>query len=157
MNDPIVDEIRRIREAHAASFNYDLNAIFRDIKAQEKKSGHRFVDLVARHEEPCDSPTIVSGDSTPRWIDRIAVDPNICHGKACITGTRMLVSVILDNLAAGESVETILRSYPTLKAEDVRAALWYAAELARERDGRLTSPSANAASPPAARPFPAGS
>jgi uncharacterized protein (DUF433 family) len=46
--------------------------------------------------------------------DRISVDPSICHGKVCIKGTRIMVSVVLDNLAAGESVEAILRSYPTL-------------------------------------------
>ena len=62
------------------------------------------------------------------WKDRISVDPNICHGKVCIKGTRIMVSVILDNLAAGEPVDAILRSYPTLKAEDIQAALWYAAE-----------------------------
>lgn len=67
------------------------------------------------------------------WKDRISVDPNICHGKVCIKGTRIMVSVILDNLAAGESVDSIQRSYPTLKAEDIQAALWYAAELARDR------------------------
>ena len=67
------------------------------------------------------------------WQDRISVDPNICHGKVCIKGTRIMVSVILDNLAAGESVDSILRSYPTLTAEDVQAAQWYAADLARDR------------------------
>ena len=67
------------------------------------------------------------------WKDHISVDPNICHGKACIKGTRIMVSVILDNLAAGESPERILASYPTLKKEDIEAALRYASELARER------------------------
>ncbi len=67
------------------------------------------------------------------WKDHIRVDPNICHGKVCIKGTRIMVSVILDNLAAGESVESILRSYPTLKAEHIQAALWYAADLARDQ------------------------
>jgi uncharacterized protein (DUF433 family) len=67
------------------------------------------------------------------WKDRISVDPNVCHGKVCIKGTRIMVSVILDNLAAGESVDSILQSYPTLKAEDIQAALWYAADLARDR------------------------
>ena len=67
------------------------------------------------------------------WQDRTSVDPSICHGKVCIKGTRIMVSVILDNLAAGESVDSILRSYPTLKAEDIPAAQWYAAELARDR------------------------
>ena len=45
MNDPIVDEVRRVRDAHAARFNYDLDAIFRDIKEQEKTSGRKFVSL----------------------------------------------------------------------------------------------------------------
>lgn len=67
------------------------------------------------------------------WQDRISVDPAICHGKVCIKGTRIMVSVILDNLAAGESVASILRSYPTLEAGDIQAAQWYAAELARDR------------------------
>ena len=61
------------------------------------------------------------------------MDPNVRHGKACIRGTRIMVSVILDNLAAGESRESILKSYPTLKPEDVQSALAYAAELSRER------------------------
>jgi uncharacterized protein (DUF433 family) len=67
------------------------------------------------------------------WKDRISVDPTICHGKVCIKNTRIMVSVILDNLAAGESFETILKSYPTLKTEDIQASLWYAADLARDR------------------------
>ena len=65
-------------------------------------------------------------------LDRIAVDPNVCHGQARIAGTRIPVSVILDNLAAGVSVEEILRSYPSLTEADIRAALAYAALLAKE-------------------------
>ena len=67
------------------------------------------------------------------WRDRISVDPDVCHGKVCIKGTRIMVSIILDNLAVGEEVSTILRSYPTLQAEDIQAALQYASELVRER------------------------
>lgn len=67
------------------------------------------------------------------WRSRITVDPTICHGKACITGTRVMVSVILDNLAADVPHDDILLSYPSLTEEDVRAAIAYAAELARER------------------------
>jgi uncharacterized protein (DUF433 family) len=66
------------------------------------------------------------------WLDRISVDPNICHGKACIKGSRVMVSVVLDNLAAGETSEQIARDY-RLTVEDVQAAISYAAELARER------------------------
>jgi hypothetical protein len=56
MNDPIVDEVRRARDSHAARFNYDLDAIFRDIKEQEKKSGHKFVCGVARPSVPSQRP-----------------------------------------------------------------------------------------------------
>ncbi len=68
-----------------------------------------------------------------RWQDHITVDPNICHGRACITGTRVMVSVILDNLAVGVKAEEIVRSYPSLNAVAVQAAIGYAADLARER------------------------
>jgi uncharacterized protein (DUF433 family) len=67
------------------------------------------------------------------WRDRITTDPQICHGKACIKGTRIMVSVILDNLAAGVSTNELLLDYPSLTAEDVQAAVSYAADLARER------------------------
>jgi uncharacterized protein (DUF433 family) len=66
------------------------------------------------------------------WQERISVNPLVCHGKACIRGTRVMVSVILDNLAAGVPHEELLRSYPSLQESDIQAALAYAAELARE-------------------------
>ncbi len=66
------------------------------------------------------------------WRDRISVDPRICHGRACIKGTRVMVSVVLDNLAAGETADVIAKAYG-LSPEDAQAALEYAAELARER------------------------
>jgi uncharacterized protein (DUF433 family) len=67
------------------------------------------------------------------WHDYITVDPNVCHGNPCIKNTRVMVSVVLDNLAAGLSVKEILRSYPSLKPESILAAISYAAELTRER------------------------
>lgn len=67
------------------------------------------------------------------WREYITTDPNVCHGKACIKGTRIMVSVVLDNLAAGLDPEEVLQSYPTLNREAVQAAIAYAAELARER------------------------
>ncbi len=69
----------------------------------------------------------------PRYYERISSDPAVCHGMACIKGSRIPVSVILDNLAAGVSEEEILRSYPSLVRDDIRAAAAYAADLARER------------------------
>ena len=71
------------------------------------------------------------------WRDRISTDPIICHGKACIKGTRVMVSVILANLAAEESVEDIVHGYH-LEREDIQAALHYAADLARDRVLSLT-------------------
>ena len=66
------------------------------------------------------------------WRNRISTDPNICHGKPCIKGTRVMVSVVLDNLAAGESHDSIRRGY-NIEEEDIQAALHYAAGLARDR------------------------
>ena len=66
------------------------------------------------------------------WQERISIDPAVCHGKACIRGTRVMVSVILDNLAARVSLDEILASYPTLTDADIQAAISYAAELTRE-------------------------
>jgi uncharacterized protein (DUF433 family) len=66
-------------------------------------------------------------------LHRIVHDPNICHGKACFRGTRILVSVVLDNLAARIPEGEILRNYPTLHQEDIEAALEYAALLSKEK------------------------
>jgi len=74
MNDPIVDDVRRVRDAHAARFNYDLDAIFRDIKEQERKSGRKFVSfnaattaviqsLTQPGPEPSTPPVAISPDA----------------------------------------------------------------------------------------------
>jgi uncharacterized protein (DUF433 family) len=65
-------------------------------------------------------------------MSKITVNPNICHGKACIAGTRIPVYIILELLAAGESTENILKAYPHLKKEDILACIDYAAQLATE-------------------------
>ena len=70
------------------------------------------------------------------WQERITINPAVCHGRACIRGTRVMVSVILDNIAAGVPRAEIMRSYPAIEESDIQAALAYAAELARE--GTLT-------------------
>jgi uncharacterized protein (DUF433 family) len=67
------------------------------------------------------------------WQDHVVADPETLHGAARIAGTRIPVSVVLDNLAAGVPEAEILESYPSLTSEDIRAAVAYAAELARER------------------------
>jgi len=67
------------------------------------------------------------------WREHIVVDPAVCHGQACIRGTRIPAAVVLDNLAAGLSVAEVLKSYPSLTERAIHAAVAYAAELARER------------------------
>jgi uncharacterized protein (DUF433 family) len=66
-------------------------------------------------------------------LQRISIDPNICFGKPCIRGTRIWVALIIENLAAGVSEPEILDGYPSLTADDIKAALAYAAEVTRER------------------------
>jgi uncharacterized protein (DUF433 family) len=67
------------------------------------------------------------------WRARLSATEGVCHGHLCVTGTRIPASVVLDNLAAGLSAAEIVGSYPSLTLEDVRAALAWAAEIARER------------------------
>jgi len=66
-------------------------------------------------------------------LKRITIDPNICGGKPCIKGTRIWVSLLVDNIASGIPDEEILAAYPSLTKEDIRAALAYAAELTHDR------------------------
>ena len=66
-------------------------------------------------------------------LKRVSVDPNVCFGKPCIRGTRIWVSLIVDNLAEGVSEHELLSAYPQLTQDDIRAALAYAAEVTRER------------------------
>ena len=68
-----------------------------------------------------------------KWSDYITVDPEVCHGKVCIKGTRVMVSVILDNLADGMTAEQIVAEYPSVTLEAIRASIAYAAELSHER------------------------
>ena len=66
-------------------------------------------------------------------LDRISIDPNICFGKPRIRGTRIWVSLLLDFLANGMTIGEILDEYPQLAVDDIRAAIAYGAEMARER------------------------
>ncbi len=66
------------------------------------------------------------------WRQYVTSDPKVCHGQLCARGTRVLVTVILDSLAAGSTHQEILESYPSLNPEHIEAAIAYAAELARE-------------------------
>lgn len=66
-------------------------------------------------------------------LDRITINPNICFGKPTIRGTRIWVSLILDFMANGMTIEELLVEYPHLTADDIRAAIAYGAEMSRER------------------------
>ncbi|MDH5716948.1 MAG: DUF433 domain-containing protein [Spirochaetia bacterium] len=67
------------------------------------------------------------------WRSHITSNPNICHGKPCIKGTRVMVSTILDNLANDIDKEVILKNYPSITDKDILAAIQYAADIANER------------------------
>jgi len=66
-------------------------------------------------------------------LERISIDPNVCFGKPCIRGHRIWVSLILDMLAADQSIDSVLESYPQLERADVLACIRYGAEMSRER------------------------
>ena len=65
-------------------------------------------------------------------LSRISIDPNICFGKPCIRGHRIWVSLILDYLAGGATIEEVLEAYPSIEREDILACIAYGAELARD-------------------------
>lgn len=67
----------------------------------------------------------------PEWEKRIVVDPDVCHGEPCIRGTRIMISVVLDNLADGLQPDEIVDEYPPLTLDDIRAVVAYAAGLER--------------------------
>ena len=66
-------------------------------------------------------------------LQRISVDPDVCGGKPCIRGHRIWVSLVLDFLASGMTVDEILDDYPQLTPEDIRACIAFASEMTRER------------------------
>lgn len=68
-----------------------------------------------------------------KWQERITVDPLVCHGRACITGTRIMASVMLDNLAAGIPQDEILGSYPSITAQDIQAVIAYMSRKERHQ------------------------
>lgn len=72
-------------------------------------------------------------------LQRVSVDPTVCAGKPCIRGTRIYIAIILDALAEGLTPDEILHQYPSLQRDDIRAAVAYAAELARENVWRVSA------------------
>ena len=76
---------------------------------------------------------MLKGTEMNELLSRISIDPNVCFGKPCIRGTRIWVSLLLDFLATGSSIEEILADYPHLQREDILAAIAYGSEMSRER------------------------
>jgi uncharacterized protein (DUF433 family) len=74
------------------------------------------------------------GKGDADMLERITTDPKICHGQACVKGTRIPVFVVLEALASGMSIEQIIEDYPPLKIEDVRSCIYYASLIAREEE-----------------------
>ena len=70
-------------------------------------------------------------------LKRISIDPAVCFGKPCIRGHRIWVSLILDLLASGMTINEVLADYPQITAEDIQACLAYASEMTRERTVHL--------------------
>jgi len=60
---------------------------------------------------------------------KISSDPDICHGKPCIKGTRIPVYLIVSLISEGESIESIIKDYPSITCNDIKAAIKYAAKL----------------------------
>lgn len=77
----------------------------------------------------------------PNYSEHITTDPMVSHGQPCIRGTRIPVSVVLDNLATGMTAHEITDSYPSLTKDDIQAAVAYAADIARERIVPFATPS----------------
>jgi uncharacterized protein (DUF433 family) len=67
-----------------------------------------------------------------KLLQRVSIDPGVCGGKPCISGTRIDIAIILDGLAEGLTPEQLIDYYPQLTKEDIQAALAYAADLSRE-------------------------
>ena len=76
----------------------------------------------------------------PNRFNLISIDPNVCHGQACIKGTRIPVHQVLGMLANGDSFEDLLQQYPSLSRESILACLEYAASLAAEEVTPLEQP-----------------
>ena len=72
------------------------------------------------------------GVTNEQLLDRITTDPDVCHGQPCVRGTRVLVTVLLDALAAGLTLAQVVEHYPSVVEDDVRAAAAYVAWLAKQ-------------------------
>ena len=70
-------------------------------------------------------------------FERISINPNICHGEACIKGKRIQVHLIVSMLANGDTIDELLENYPSITKEDIYACLEYAAYMTKEQTSPL--------------------
>jgi uncharacterized protein (DUF433 family) len=75
----------------------------------------------------------MTDSETDPMFDRLESNPDICGGQVCVKGTRISASLILGAMAGGDTIDDLLRGYPTLTREDIAAVLAYGARLATER------------------------
>lgn len=78
-------------------------------------------------------PKTAHKEARDMWYERISIDPKVCHGQACIKGTRIPVHQIVRMLANGDTIDELLEEYPSLERDDILACLDYAASLAEEQ------------------------
>ncbi len=81
--------------------------------------------------------------SRDELLSRISINPNVCFGKPCIRGHRIWVSLVLDLLASGRSVQDVIDDYPGIEEADVLACIAYGAEMSRERYVEIPTGSAS--------------
>lgn len=131
---PQLDNLVRARQLKAEpGAQAEIDGLLRSGNARLTDAGKAMLSHESRFDLAYNAAHALSLAAL-RWLHRIAADPNICHGKPCVKGTRIMVAVILDNLAEGVTAEQIVAEYPPLTLEDVRAAIAYAAALAREEE-----------------------
>lgn len=111
------------------SLRYALSALHGATTGSDARAGHRgVVRPVVQLARAWHTVHVTS----EQLLQRISIDPTVCHGQPCINGTRVLVTVLLDALAAGLSAAEIVRHYPSITEQDVRAAAAYGAWLAKQ-------------------------
>lgn len=146
--DSVIDEVRAVREAYAARFDYDPGAICRDLREQAKKSGRTLISLPPKRyipvaPAPTSEPNSIEGKRlgpdpesggtmSDDWRSLLTIEPGKRGGRPCIRGMRITVFDVLSYLAAGMTAEEILEDFPYLTADDIQACLAYAAERERQ-------------------------
>ena len=107
---------------------------------QNNESAHRMFKSAIRNPQSAIRNSIIA--EYAMTLARITLDPVVCHGQACIRGTRIPVHIILGLLGAGETIEQILEAYPHITREDIQACLTYAAALSRDETVEIPAVSA---------------